>query len=874
MLEQGGFFSRGQLDAMKGVKQVRDVYGPDCKRCGLFRGAKKSRMDYTGDGKRGVLIILEQPGRVEDETGVQLTGPTGDFFRNKLKYNGLELDRDFWKINSLNCYGENKPTRTQLQCCRPMIDIAIKKLQPHTIWLMGKYAVESTYMGRFSHLEIGRWRGLRFPDRETQSWIVPMYHPSFPYRNEKDQNAMSIFDRDLEEAIRCIDMKFPKFESEEKYVNILTNHNAICNVLDQIIEAEWDFFHDYETNSLKPYWPLSKLLTMSICTNENAAFSFPVGYRSHFSPAQIAQIKRRVRKIMLNPNIKKRAQNLKFENAWTMNYWGVVPQSTDWCTMNTSHVIDGRKYFTGLKFQSYYRWGMADYGKHIEPYKKGHPYNRMEELDLHDLLLYGGMDSLVGERLRKVQVKEIERLGLQEACEFRHKGLLAMGKIQENGIPIDQNYYENQKKRLGKRIERIEEKLIGIANEGGWKKTTGKDIDLESNPDLQKLLFEVFKLKPIKETKTGYAVDEEVMTKLNIPFTRDLLTLRKVRKQRNTYIAQFLRETYNGRMHPFFNLHIPRSYRSSSSEPNFQNIPVRDEEAKRITRDGIIPSKGNQLLETDYGSMEVRIGACHSRDPVLIRYIEDPTTDMHRDQGLELFALTSEQITGEIRFYTKNCFVFPQFYGSYYKLCAAELWENCAELETAEGKRVKDHLIDVGVITESAPYVAFEEHVRDCENKFWEMLGVHSEWQQRKIKEYQEIGYVETHFKFRRGGYLKDNKIKNTPIQADAYLCLEWQLGEVIDIAEEEGWKSKIIGQIHDSIVIDADPHEVEHVLKTIKRVGEVSIRERYDWIIVPLLIEAELAKVDESWYRKEEIDNRGYGIKSGELKTVKEISW
>jgi DNA polymerase-1 len=542
--------------------------------------------------------------------------------------------------------------------------------------------------------------------------------------------------------------------------------------------------------------------------------------------------------------------------------------------MNTAHVIDERKHFTSLKFQSYYKWGVPYYGKHIDPYKKGHPYNRLEEVDLHDLLLYGGMDSLLGGRLRNLQVKEVEQLGLQRACEFRHKGLLAMGKIQENGIPVDQNYYETQKERLGKKIERMEDRLHEIAEKAGWKKVAGRKIDLESPPDIQKLLFEVFKLEPVKETKTGYAVDEEVLTKLNIPFTRQLLTLRKIRKQRNTYIAQFLRETHNGKMHPFFNLHIPRSYRSSSSEPNFQNIPVRDEDAKRITRSGIIPTKGNQLLETDYGSMEVRIGACHSRDPVLIRYIEDPNTDMHRDQGLAIFALTDKQITSEIRFYTKNCFVFPQFYGSFYKLCAVDLWENCIELETGEGKKVRDHLKDKGVISEGSPFLDFEEHVRQCEYKFWDMLGVHNEWQQRVIKKYQDIGYVEAYFGFRRGGYLKDNKIKNTPIQADAYLCLEWLLSEVVDIAEEEGWKSKIIGQIHDSIVNDAHPTEVEHVLRTIKQVGTINIRERFDWIIVPLLIEAELAEVDQSWYKKEEIDNRGYGVKSGKLKTIKEISW
>jgi DNA polymerase-1 len=327
-------------------------------------------------------------------------------------------------------------------------------------------------------------------------------------------------------------------------------------------------------------------------------------------------------------------------------------------------------------------------------------------------------------------------------------------------------------------------------------------------------------------------------------------------------------------MHPFINLHIARSYRSSYSEPNFQNIPVRDEEAKKVTRSGIIPSPGNQIGEADYGAQEVRIAACHSQDPMLIRYIEDEKTDMHRDQAAELFALTERQMTGTLRFFAKNSFVFPQFYGSYYKLCAEELWENCIELDTGEGKKVRDHLKDKGVISEGSPFADFEEHVRKCESRFWEMLGVHHEWQQRTIREYQKKGYVESFFGFRRGGYLRDNKIKNTPIQADAYHCLEWSITKLVDIAKKEGWKSRIMGQIHDSIVFNYHPTEVEHILRTVKQVATIAIRERHDWIIVPLAIDAELASVDASWYEKEGIDNRGYGLESNELKTWKEISW
>jgi len=872
------FFSREDLDVMKGVKIERDLSGPDCSKCGLYKKAISPRMKHSGKGEKGILIIAEQPGPEEDKENTQLVGRVGQWFRTKLRVRGLNLDRDFWKINAVNCFSERKPTRTQVQCCKPHIDNIIKELKPKMIWLLGEYAITSFYMGRFSELKPTRWRNLCIPDRDTQAWIVPMFHPSYGSRNETDLNIMATYDRDLDDAISWIGRDFPKLGGEENCVQTLTDIDHVCDLLDDIIGLETDIFFDYETTSIKPYWPLSKLLSMSIATSPNTSYAFPLQYRSHFSPLQYRLIKKRLRDIMLNPNIKKYAHNLQFEYAWTKRKIGVAPTSAHWCTMVTAHVIDCRKRYTGLKFQSYIHFGMPDYEAPIKPYKKGSPYNRLEEVDLYDLLLYNGLDSLLGERLRQSQVEYIARNELGNPREFHNQGLLAMVETQDSGINVDEDYYTEQAGNLKKRIDKLEEMLLKGEEAEKFLKHMGKQLDLESNKDLQALFFTVMGLQPIKETATGYAVDEEVIRKLNIPFTERLLRLRKIRKQRNTYVLPFLRETYEGKMHPNVNLHRARSYRSSYSDPNFQNVPVRDEEAKRVTRSGIIPSSGNQIGETDYGSMEVRIAACHSHDPTLIRYIQDPTTDMHRDQAANLFCLDDNQMTSQIRFYAKNCFVFPQFYGSYFKLCAADLWENCINLRTGEDKTVFNHLKDKGIIiTSRTAYEDFEQHVKDCESRFWELYEIHNEWILRKMREFQRKGYVETYFGFRRGGYLKKNKIANTPIQADAYHCLQWTYIRAVKKREEEKWISKIYGQIHDSIVFDFHPPEVEHILRTIKRIATEDIRKEQDWIKVPLLLEAELTPIEGTWYDKKKINNQGYHVaKDGTrtLMTWKEIEW
>jgi uracil-DNA glycosylase family 4 len=880
------FFNKDELKMMEGASYEQELEGPDCGKCKLFAFAKSPRMNYTGEGKRKTLIIAEQPGKKEDEKGIQLIGPAGQLLRDKLTPFGLDLDKDFWKINALNCYGGDI-TRTRLSCCKPMIDMAVRELQPTHIWIMGGKAIEQKYMGRFQNVAIGRWRGICIPDREWNAWILPMFHPSYVNRNIKDLNLHSVFDSDL---INAVDMwkilpDRPTFENDEQFVEIVTDFDRLMDILDEIIERFTNpVIFDYETNSLKANWSESRIATMSLAFRVRPdvgvrSYAFPLEYRTHWTPLQWRAIKRRLRTIMLEKAIKKVAQNLKFEESWTRHRLGVWSEALHWCTMNTAHVIDDRPKFTKLKFQSYIYFGAEDYGREIDKYLKSKPgshFNRVMQADLEDLLLYNGLDSYYTHLLYDTQRHWFEEFWeLSEAQKIQHEGHLCMGDIQMNGIPIDKDYYVKADGRLAKKITIQKKQLWNTEEAKDFHREYGQPVDWGSTDDLQ-ILFDDMGIKLPKQTKTGYSTDKDSLAKIEHPIAQGISYLRKLDKIKGTYMAQFLREYHEEtkRIYPFFDTHTTQTYRSSSSEPNFQNIPVRDAEARNYTRGGIIPSPGNQLLETDFGAQEVRIACCHSGDPVLIRDTIDG--DMHRDQGFNLFGLGDAEITKDIRFYAKNGFVFPELYGSYYVACARELWENVVigGLRTGTGRLVREHLQDKQIIGKgSNAYADFERHVQACEEAFWNKYEAHREWQYRTIRSYQEKGYVQLLFGHRRGGYLKKNMIINTPIQGDAYLCLQYTLVILNEMAKREGWKTQIIGQIHDSILLNLHPPETEYVLRQINRIATRQIREDNEWVIVPLLIEAEIAPVDAPWLLKQSINGNGHN-KDGELMTWKEIQW
>ncbi len=413
---------------------------------------------------------------------------------------------------------------------------------------------------------------------------------------------------------------------------------------------------------------------------------------------------------------------------------------------------------------------------------------------------------------------------LRSAYNLFHKGILCFADMEDEGICVNKEYYERTYQRLTDRIRFLVNGMSRFDEYQLFKQKTGKDIITMDNKlhvshqDLSKLFFKFMGMKPIKFTeKENISSDDEVLTKINTPFTKEVLKIKKLEKNRITYIKgimDFATLDKDGlwKIHPSFNLHIARSYRSSADSPNFQNIPVHDEESKKLVRTGIIPRPGNKIGWADYGGHEVRVMACYSKDPVLVKMLtngEDPHQEWADFLGIK-------------RFDAKQNFVFALAYGSYYKNIYASLAELYPKLT--------------------------EKRVEQAEKGFWNKYRALKKWQEGMIKSYYERGYIELLTGFRCIGWLSHNQIVNTPIQGTAFHLLLWSCIELNRIRKEEKWKTRIPGQIHDEIFMDIAPDEEEYVKKTVEWVMIEDTRKEFKWINVPLLSEYGSCGVGESW--------------------------
>ena len=851
-----GFFSNEEvIHRVKKTRGNKNILNSSktidsCEQCGLFKGCLSPKMEYTGRGEKKILIIAEAPGRTEDEKGIQLIGEAGQLLRDSLKELNCDLDRDFWKTNIVNCRPPNnrKPSRREMKLCSSRIEKTIMDLKPEFIWLMGGSALDGFFVDDISEINISAYRRRCIPYLKYDCWVIPLLHPSFILRQQSEASK-NFFIRDLKWALSCLNLSKPTPFDPTKYVRHLTNTEDIKSIF-QIIKKEKIVAFDYETSSLNPYKDGQKIWSIGVAFSKEEAYSF--GFQHpEVEENQELIINHLWSDILVDPEVKKIAHNLKFEDGWSRQIFKVVPQGWISDTMTSQHILDDRRGTTGLKFQSFVRWGVGDYAESVHKFITSGPngMNRLDQVDLKTLCVYNGSDALLTFKLYEQQQKEFRRMdGLKKADKFFLEGVLAFCDVEEEGIGVDPPYYLKEEKELTKEINDLIFELNNSGESKIYLEKTGRVLSLNSSKDLRELFYKILGYTSPKSTDSGVdSVDSEALNQLNFPFVITLLKLRKLLKIRDTYLSQFKREEVNGRIHPSFNLHIAESFRSSSQNPNFQNIPTRDEDARRTIRRGIIPSPGNKLVEVDYSAIEVRLAACYTHDPKLIEYIHDPTTDMHRDQACDLFKLRLPQVNKDIRFYAKNGFVFPQFYGSTYKACAANLWDEAKNLKTTQGVPLLEHLQKKKIKT----YYAFQDHVQEVSEAFWKKFFVFKQWQEDVVNFYNRKGYVEMLFGHRRGGFLSKNQIINSPIQGAAFHCLLWSLIEVNKIRKKEQWKTKVIGQIHDSIVMDLDPKEEKHVIPIVKRIMCDDLREAMPEIIVPLEVEVDITPINGSWYLK-----------------------
>ncbi len=436
----------------------------------------------------------------------------------------------------------------------------------------------------------------------------------------------------------------------------------------------------------------------------------------------------------------------------------------------------------------------------------------------------------------------------KQAVDLLVNASLALSQIESNGIKIDLDRLETVKDELAAEITSIEKRLYSSRWWGKWRDCFGSSSNLRSNDQLKYMLFEKFGYQPKNFTATGRpSVSAADLEEIDHPFIKRFSNLKKLQKIRDTYIAALEREVVNGYLHPVFNLHNIDTFRSSSSNPNFQNIPVRDKETSRYIRSLFVPRPGHLLVEIDYSAVEVRVAACYHKDPAMLTYIREGK-DLHADMARQCYKLKPEQLSKAARVSAKGGFVFPAFYGSYFKQIAPAMWETMVQdnLTTEQGVPLREHLATM----EISNVQMFTEYIREVEYDFWHRrFPVYNSWKEKTWKNYQRNGELMMLTGFPYRGDRKRNEVINAPVQGAAFHCLLWSLTQINQWLNDSNKKTMIVGQVHDSIVLDVHEDELEQILTKAKEVMTQDVADHYKWLIVDLDIEAEAS--EESWFAK-----------------------
>ena len=536
---------------------------------------------------------------------------------------------------------------------------------------------------------------------------------------------------------------------------------------------------DTETTGTDPI--RAELVGMSFSYAENQAFYVPV-------PADRTEAQRIVDKfkpVFENKETLKVGQNIKYDMLVLANY-GVEIQGEMFDTMIAHYVLQPELHH-GMDY-------LAEIYLHYETIKieeligpKGKNQKNMRDLDPIHIYRYACEDADVTLKLKNVLEKELKQNDAESLFHDIEMPLVpVLAYMERNGVRIDTEALKETSRHFTARMQQIEEEVHRLA---------GVEFNIASPKQVGEVLFDRLKIvdKP-KKTKTGqYVTSEEVLESLKgkHEIVGKILEHRGLKKLLGTYIDALpqLINPQTGHIHTSFNQTVTATGRLSSSNPNLQNIPVRNEDGKEI-RKAFIPDEGCEFFSADYSQIELRIMAHLSQDPHMIEAFRE-NQDIHAATAAKIYKEKLEDVTREQRSKAKTA-----NFGIIYGISVFGLAERL-NIDRKEAKELIDGYF------ENYPHV--------------------KEYMDKSILEAREKGYIETIFRRRRylpdinsrnavvRGYAERNAI-NAPIQGSAADIIKVAMVRIYRRFREEGIRSKMILQVHDELNFSVLPEEKEKV--------------------------------------------------------------
>lgn len=494
-----------------------------------------------------------------------------------------------------------------------------------------------------------------------------------------------------------------------------------------------------------------------------------------------------LRDLLGDPTVSKIAQNAKYD-LLVLQQEGVPVNGVQFDTMIASYVLDpGRRShgldMLALEFLSY----------EMMPYEavcgKGKNAIGFDLVPIGAAARYSCEDADVTLRLAGLFGEQMEQLGLTPLFRDIEMPLVPiLADMEATGIAIDVTVFERLKGELAKERDRVEGEIYAAA---------GEAFNINSNAQLRQILFEKLGLPVLKKTSTGASTDASVLERLAedghlLPTL--IMDYRELSKLQSTYIEALpaLVNPRTGRLHTSFNQTVAATGRLSSSDPNLQNIPVRTALGREIRR-AFIPHAGWTMVGADYSQIELRLLAHLSKDAAFLETFRNGG-DIHRETAARIFGVDPSAVSSEMRSRAKTI-NFATIYGQ-----GAHALSQQLRIAHAEAKEF-------------------------IEQYFERFTGIRT-YLDAAVESARTLGYAETIFGRRRFiPELRDKNFnirafgertaQNTPIQGSAADLIKIAMIRIAGRLKAERLASKMLLQVHDELVFEAPPNEVE-VLKAL----------------------------------------------------------
>ena len=385
-------------------------------------------------------------------------------------------------------------------------------------------------------------------------------------------------------------------------------------------------------------------------------------------------------------------------------------------------------------------------------------------------------------------------------------------EMEQAGVKVEGEALKVYGDQLGARIGELEQEIYELA---------GEEFNINSPKQLGVILFEKLQMPHAKKTKTGYSTAADVLDKLapDYPVVAKILEYRQLAKLKSTYadgLAVYIGS--DGRIHGKFNQTVTATGRLSSTEPNLQNIPVRME-LGRLIRKVFVPKEGCVFVDADYSQIELRILAHCSGDEQLIQAYRE-ARDIHRMTASQVFHTPFDEVTDLQRRNAKAV-----NFGIVYGISSFGLSQDLS-ITRKEAAQYIEHYFET--------YPGIKKFLDDCVSNAKEKgYAVTLYGRRRPVPELKSSNFMQRNF--------GERVAMNAPIQGTAADIIKIAMIGVHGELKKRNLKSRLILQVHDELLIEADESEVDEVKEILKEQMEHAAS-----LSVPLLVDMHTGK---NWY-------------------------